>query len=333
MGLFLGPFSGHAVGGGGHGVIDPPPPGTDPNSGPRSEVDTVNRSPLRLLKTTMNKHKPKFMKIVPPGQQRGSLAPPYAWNPLERDDWRYNMRKPSKLGEADYTTDVLPPSQEFKSLSAPRNRPKKGDTRRLPRPNFAKPSAPKPAPSAPDPRQARIAAIHQEIKGLRAQVKQLLARQHELVQQGKQQMSKHAGQFGSTFKDKPQIESLSRTQLRIVEGGDYTPIGIPRRSGDAPRPGWHIDPHSTKLPMNSREQNLQIMHDRNLRSQGIPTGLTNQPQQSGQIIAIHKELAQKKARIDQLTQELHQLSQQAKAKLESIGLATNNLSRVNLLLK
>lgn len=99
MGLFLGPFSGNAVGGGGHGVIDPPPPGTDPGSGQRSEVDTVNRTPLRLLRTTMNKHKPKFMKVVPPGQQRGSIAPPYTWDPQQRDDWEYKLPKPSKLGE------------------------------------------------------------------------------------------------------------------------------------------------------------------------------------------------------------------------------------------
>ena len=99
MGLFLGPFSGNAVGGGGHGVIDPPPPGIDPGSGPRSEVDTVNRTPLKLLRTTMNKHKPKFMKVVPPGQQRGAIAPPYTWDPQQRDDWEYKLPKPSNLGE------------------------------------------------------------------------------------------------------------------------------------------------------------------------------------------------------------------------------------------
>lgn len=99
MGLYLEPFSGNAVGGGGHGSMDPPPPGTDPGSGPRSEVDTVNRTPLKLLRTTMNKHKPKFMKIVPPGQQRGTISPPYTWEPQQRDDWEYKLPKPSKLKE------------------------------------------------------------------------------------------------------------------------------------------------------------------------------------------------------------------------------------------
>jgi hypothetical protein len=106
VGLFLGPFSGNAVGGGGHGVMDPPPPGTDLGSGPRSEVDTINRTPLKLLRTTMNKHKPKFMKVVPPGQQRGTIAPPYTWEPRQRDDWEYKLPEPSKLKE--WKSDKIP---------------------------------------------------------------------------------------------------------------------------------------------------------------------------------------------------------------------------------
>lgn len=139
MGLFLAPYSGNAVGGGGHGINDPPPQGVD--------VDAVGRVPLKLLRTTMNKHKPKFMNIVPPGLFRGALAPPYSWEPRERDDWEY--RTPRR----------------FKTEAA------------------------QPGLPAINPQKARIDAIHSQLMKLREEVRQLVAKQHMLVQAGKQHMA------------------------------------------------------------------------------------------------------------------------------------------------
>ena len=306
MGLYLGPFSGHAVGG------NPPPSASDSDAGPRAEVDTVNRSPLRLLRTTMNNHKPKFMRVVPPGQYRGSLAPPYAWDPKERDDWRY---------EAEFSTQPLPPKPPA-SLEGPTRHPaRRGDTRRLPKPM--------------DPRRARINAINQELNQLRMEVKQLLARQKAAVAQGKQQVAATAKQFAPNPEGAP-MEELSRSSLRLLEAedDDYTPFGIPRRTGDAPRPGWHRNPHDSPLPMPTRSELKSAAQMRDLRQRGIPTGLRNQPPKaSAELIAIHKELQQKRAQIHQLTQELQQLRQQMKMQHESVRLSSNNLRRLGLLLQ
>lgn len=395
MGLFLGPFSGHAVGGGGHGVIDPPPPGTDPGSGPRSEVDTVNRTPVRLLRTTMRKHQPKFMKIVPPGQQRGTLAPPYAWDPLERDDWRFNMPKPRKLGEARHSTEVLPP-QPPRPMSGPGSvrPPRRGDTRRLPR------------PTAPDPRKARVDAIHAELQKLKQEVQQLMARQHELHQQnvpspkgpatpppathfqgvqgggsvvtpgeaaidfepitdpeavkakarrrrlpgyarpmpgteGPQHRPEHtphqkrgfARVLGSLASRG--LESIERSALRLLGETDGVPRGLIPDPGEKQVRAEPADPSTWKVP-----DTLKARRHRQSRANlDLPTGQkpSGDPQRSraqgAEYLNIRNQLKQKRARIDQLTQELRQLRQQMKTATESTGLTSNNLRRLSLLLK
>jgi hypothetical protein len=320
MGLFLAPFSGHAVGGGGHGVIDPPPPGVEPNI----DVDTVNRSPLRLLRTTMNKHTPKFMKVVPPGQQRGSLAPPYTWNTLERDDWSYEQPK-RRFSESD--EDILGPKD-------PPKRPRV------------------------DPRAARIDAIQGQLVRLRAEVKQLLARRHALVQAGKASLQK------------PQavgVESLVRMRLLLLTEAE-TPHGIwgtrptvgdARRSRFAHRdpalekPGmqWlarlerrraQKDPEPyglSRTPIRSisskRRQERKRQLGRELAARGLapPRPQTPAPAQSAEIISITKQLKQKHYEISNLVNELKQLRMQRKQAHESSGLSSNNRRRLSLLLK
>ena len=312
MGLFLGPFAGHAVGGGGHGVLDPPPPGTgDPGAGPRSEVDTTNRSPIRLLRTTMSKHKPKFMKTVPPGQQRGSLAPPYAWGSIERDDWAYDAPKRSRL-------NGLKEGEFSKAAPASPGGPSKP-------PVHSAMAHPKPV----DPRHARVEAITQELKQLHQEMTQLFAQQKTAAAQGKTQSERIGKQFAPTTHPG---EALERTGLRLIEAAAYTPLGIERDENDPPHPDY--DAHIQPLPMRTKEQDAEAKNLRNLRSRGIPVGLRPQaPQASFELIRIHKEMAAKRARITALSQELKQLHMQMRQSHESTGLRSNNLRRLSLLLK
>ncbi len=336
MGLFMAPFSGNAVGGGGHGLIDPPPPGVDPQSGPRSEVDTVNRSPLHLLRTTMNKHKPKIMKIVPPGQQRGALAPPYAWEPRERDDWKYALSQPKsglKEAQGEFSTRVVPPRAP-KPLEHPSggfNTPRRGDTRRLKRPV--------------DPRHTRVEQIRAELQKLHQEVRALMARQRDLVQQGKRQLttqpasSTPQGSFKGTGSSDPghwgPREALCRSELFLVEA-DYTPFGIQRGPGDDPHPSAEGTPELAKDEKGPDVLRREFFRERRARL-NLPLGLSPKkepPKQSAEIIQIHQRVAQAQARIHQLTQELQQLRQQMRtAKSESVGLGSNNIHRTVLLLK
>jgi len=325
MGLFLGPFAGHATGGGGHGVMDPPPPGTgDPGSGPRSEVDTVGRSPVRLLKTTMNKHKPKFMKIVPPGQQRGTLAPPYAWDALERDDWRYELPKRTPLkgireGEFDHPT--APKPAPLPGAHQPQSAP--GHPTQQHTGNTATASRPDPG------RSARVNAIHAELKQLRLQMQGLTAKLHQATERGKQEIESGKKFNAPAVPDPYRGESLQRSGLRLVEN-DYTPLGIARREADPPRPGWGHNPHDTSVWMPNDQEHEQSWKADNLRQRGIPRGLKQSPKASAEIVQIHKELAQKRQQIQKLTDELKSLRQRVQ---ESVGFSSNNLHRIALLLK
>jgi len=351
MGLFVAPFAGNAVGGGGHGIIDPPPPGTDPASGPRSEVDTVNRSPVRLLRTTMNKHKPKFMKIVPPGQQRGTIAPPYAWDALERDDWRFAMEKPSKLKEDDAyhqpSTDVSP----YRPLASHREKPK---TERLP-----KLPAPTSAPtSAPDPRHQRVDEIHQEIAALKKELQGLHAKKKEfsnLVAGGKEHIKiKPAGPGpaghwrGSAAAGYPEpkarvfggrVESLYRGSLRLLEGQQPSLADLASLEGSAreekpkPRPSsgqmsppvqfsTKTDPYRPTPIKGHEDLPNRWLSDRERRAQltnPAPRGLGSAPPQSDaliksapQIASIDSQIKQKTDQVQQLVNELKGLQLQMK---------------------
>lgn len=68
MAFFIAPFSGNAVGGGGHGPKDPPPPA------------------IKASKARFERRKKLKLDDVPPGQIPGP-PPAYAWQPLERPDW------------------------------------------------------------------------------------------------------------------------------------------------------------------------------------------------------------------------------------------------------
>jgi len=307
MGLFLSPFSGHAVGGGG-GAGGPsastPPPGMGDEAGQRIEVDSVNRGPLRLLRTTMNKHKPKFMKVVPPGQQRGMIAPPYAWDGRERDDWEYKLDKPIGEGEFD-------------------------------------------APKPKDPRHARVDALHAELQQLKAEVHQLMSKQHELVQRGKSELGqrqKYAPGAGHTMAFGPKGKSdyiTFREDPARTQEESSTPFGV------RPSDEWGIPTRNRRFktsnqdfvsPMVDVKGRARTAADNALLQRHHSSGQAKRdfataPGSSAELIGVHQQLKQKRARIEQLTQELRQLRQQMKLSHESAGLNSNNLHRLSLLLK
>jgi len=371
MGLFLAPFSGNAVGGGGHntgnhGVMDPAPPGTDPESGPRSEVDTVNRSPLRLLRTTMNQHQPKFMKIVPPGQQRGALAPPYAWNALERSDWGYESPKRRPLhGLKEDEFGAPSPGGQPETPADPRS--------------AGAASAPKPA----DPRHARVDAIQKELQQLRQELHQLHSRKKEItdtIDAGKAHLkpkpasSGPAGHWrGSATTGYPEPKSrvlgapveslLFRGSLRLLEAQPSTAeldalAGPPPEEEPKPRPkpGGQMSPpiqFATKddpyiptpvkgpsdLPvgwLNKGERRAQLTNPAPLgvmRRPSAPPQSASLIKTAPQLPGIESEIKQKTERVSQLTNELKELRLQLQQSHESIGLRSNNLRRLGLLLK
>lgn len=308
MGLFIAPFSGLAVGGGGHGIGDPPPQGVD--------VDAVGRVPLRLLRKTMNKHKPKYMNIVPPGLFRGAVAPPYSWEPRERDDWVYE--RPRRFEDID-DSDILGPK-------APPQTPK---------PNY---------------RLSRVLVIRKQIEQLRDEISALMARQHQLVQAAKGHVSV------GWSKPVPQAvgaESLDRTGLRLVEDDAEDILG-PKVHKPIKRPGiigpaetskgisWlnKLDrrSHATEPSGLSRTPIPSISRQRrNMRKQAVssrlgpPRTVGPAPTQSPEIIQIHNQIQQKRMQISNLVNELRQLRMHGPA--ESAGLTSNHRSSLRLLLK
>lgn len=285
-------------------MADPPPPGID--------VDHVGRSPLRLLRSSMNKHKPKYMNIVPPGLFRGAVAPPYTWDARERDDWAYE--RPRRFGESTGDEDVLG-------------------------------KAPTPAPQV-DPRKARILAIKTQLNQLRLELKQLLARQHMLVQAGKTHLA---------AKTPVGVESLDRSALRLFEDDAEDILG-PKVHKPIKRPGFvgpaethkgmtwinRLDRRSkTSAPLGlSRSPLTSISRQRRQeRKQTLAGHIGPQrtvgaaPPQSPEIIQIHNQIQQKRAQIANLVNELKQLRMQSAAAHESVGLIPNRRSGLRLLLK
>lgn len=325
MGLFLAPLSGFAVGGGGHGRLDPPPPGVDPGSGPRAEVDTVNRSPLRLLRTTMYKHQPRFMKVVPPGQQPGVMAPPYTWVPRERDDWRYELPKRTPLRSKSISEDAKSATQEKRDPS--------------------------------NPSEERITALIQQRAKLRSDLQQLINRLHELTAAGRAHLN--------LPKTQASFESLARTPLRSIhEAQSSKPLGIeldpeekrterslPQLStslGPAAKKGgtrWIVDLEKKRTkPLGLSRTPLRSLSRkrREERKQKIVSKLfapqeaepkkpkPSPPPQSEEIISLHKQIEEKRIELARLGNEIKQLRMQAKKSFESAGFNPNYRSTLLL---
>ena len=308
MSLFLAPTSGNAVGRG--YSSDPPPPGID--------VDNVNRIPLRLLKKTMGKRPIKRLKIVPPGRQRGELAPPYTWNAIEREDWKYELPKPKHIAEG-----------EFKS-SAPTH------------PSFTSDHPVSGTSTNPDPRHARVDAIHKEIAELRKKVADLNHQAQELTQAGKASLAqrpaydpesavrigdhKSSVRIGEALGDYPHTPGPAdsaggMTWANSLEKSRERPLGLRNKTSR--------DYRQTRKADSERLQ-VQRQHDQERRHHA------QQPTQSAQIISIHRDIAQKHKRIEALTGELEKLQLQIKQSQphhESYRLTSNNLPRLSLLLK
>lgn len=237
------------------------------------------------------------MNIVPPGLFRGAVAPPYAWEPRERDDWEY--RAPLKFkGRFDES---------------------------------AQPGVP-----TINPLKARIDAIHQQIAKLREEVKQLLARQHMLVQAGKQQLAPKpvapppAGHWKGAPSDPSgypghwgaQTEALARKPM-------VPPIGVAEpgeRAGHELPSMWHQEPKTNTMAR-------QFFRERR-KALNLPTGLSSKPSapsQSPEILQIHQQVAAKRQQIAMLVNQLKQL--RAQTHHESVGLTSNRRSCLRLLLK
>ncbi|MGD9728155.1 MAG: hypothetical protein AB7V39_17435 [Nitrospiraceae bacterium] len=156
-----------------------------------------------------------------------------------------------------------------------------------------------------------------------------MARQKAAVAQAHQQAKTIGRQFNPD--QQRRAESLSRSALRIIEA-DYTPFGIPRDPSDPEYP--RHDSFAAPDPVMSPEERAGGERLRAIGRMGAPTGLRPQaPQASTAVLEIHRQIQAKRQRLVQLAQELRQLRQQAQGRLESVGLTTNNLRRLSLLLK
>lgn len=321
MAFFLLPTSGNAVGGGGHGIIDPPPPGIDPGAGARSEVDTVNRRPLRLLRSAMNKHKPKFMRVVPPGQARGTMAPPYAWDPAERDDWRYEQ--PRKIKE-DHSLDALgaPPAAAAQSTKF-------------------------------DFRTARRQFITRRIQQLKSELSPLLMRRHELEIAGRAHLQSRLAAV-EDLQRSPLVILEGQTEPPLGIPGLHTTrtaSGIKRhvRGPAEEDPGWlaklerrRAQQHPAPLglsrnPLRSINRQRRVERVKKLTPVLGPRPEPSiakpaSPPQSGEIISLTNRINQIQAEIDNLEKELATLKATTPVG-ESIRLGSNNLRRLSLLLK
>jgi len=296
-------------------------------AGMRAEVDTVNRAPLKLLRTTMNKHKPKFMKVVPPGQQKGAIAPPYAWNGRERDDWEYKTAKPKSMWEGEFSSGEFGTSLD--ALSKP-----------LPKPVGSPVGSPG---EGSDPGKARIAALQARKKQIADEVTRLEARRHELVQAGKIKLQRPVA-----------AESLKRaTLISLREAGDYDPEEYVRQRSDAEferdlsRPArgpadtqgmrWlakrersdrrEADPNAAPLGLSRTPIRSISSRRRQARKQQIRQGYDDRgltpgrpargaPPESAELISIQKQLEQKKRELSDLTNQIAQLRKQAQQTLQ-----------------
>jgi cell division protein FtsB len=312
----------------------------------------------------MNKHKPKFMKIVPPGQQKGTIAPPYAWDGLERSDWSYEYpkRRPLKgLGEGESDHPAAPKPAPLPGAHHSSASQHAGGTATAPKPNSG--------------RHARVDAIQAEIKQIRADIEKLTQHKQKLTQdahtlrqkakdelQGRQKYGSGAG-TSIIIGDAPKAGGSSRGgNVITVRESDDAPADLDKGYGGvAP---W-------KTPIEKRVANRRFEKDsasserlrllqmnpdspegRDARAQGAarnaaiqqhhdsgeakrdlatrPKGSLEVAMLSKQIHDVEQVLAAKHARVDALTKELQQLRQHAQ---ESIGLRSNNLRRQSLLLK
>lgn len=304
----MAPFSGFAVGGGGGSetgsyVANPAPAGTGPNAGPA-------RSPLRILGQDRRPMKKRFIKVIPPGQFP-AMAPPYSWEPHEREDWTVQP-------EGD--TTGKPPRAKRKIESS------------FFRSKFMllELELRRPHPAINDPAKQQIQQLHVKAKLIRDQIAQLRAQAQQLVQAHKQKMQQ-AQQFktGERLQQGIQTQQVSRerdtTQRAAWRGAKVAPaiqkyrtMQRPVGEADEHEPLGLEGGHQTYTPTPERQLRLRppAAYSQNpakaarqagawFRSVGKPKpagadpiGLTTHAQkqpadpQTQQLISVHQRVAQ-----------------------------------------
>jgi hypothetical protein len=190
--FFTAPFSGFAVGGGGGSetgsyVANPAPAGTGRNAGPA-------RSPLRLMGQDRRPMKKRFIKAIPPGQFP-ALAPPYSWEPHEREDWNYvpigdttgRFKRPTrKIESSFFSRKYMLVELQFKRT---------------------------PGVALPDPTKQQVQQLHVRAKMVRDQIAQLRAQAHQIVQAHKQKVQQ-GQQFGTAERFKLGVQSQQHARER-----------------------------------------------------------------------------------------------------------------------
>ena len=310
----------------------------------------------------MNKHKPKFMKIVPPGLMKGSIAPPYAWDGIERGDWSYEppKRKPLKgLGEGEFDHPKAPNPSPL-GHPAQMQRQQGGGS-------GGAATATNPATAG---QHARVDAIHAEIKQIRADITKLMTHkqkltqdEHGLRQKAKtelQQRQKYGPGVGTsiTIGDPPAGSAgapgggggnvitiresekgyggIQPWETPIVRRLANRRLDLNRNAADSDRLLQMKDgpeQRQAHAQSSARDAAFQQHHDSGQAKRDLatrPQGSLEVAMLAKQIRDVEQSLELKHARLDALRQELEQLRQHAQ---ESVGLRTNNLRRLSLLLK
>lgn len=212
MGLWMAPFAGLTVGGGGHNSGDfnqsPPPSGAGANAGPA-------RSRLRILGQDGKQLKKRFIKVVPPGQFP-SLSPPYEWEPHERKDWKYPQSE---------TNGTYPkrPKTEGRFVS------------RALLVELKFPRTEDPIKRAISDKVNQASVITNKIQELTRQAGEIMQRyrQQKATAMKQAQVVKHGGQFESTH----WVGLPMRSTLRLIRTeDDDAPLGLEDPSGAQDRP-------------------------------------------------------------------------------------------------
>ena len=199
MGFFLAPFSGFAVGGG-SGSLGPDyvtnvgPAGTGRNAGPA-------RSPLRLMGQDGKPLKKRWVKVLPPGQFP-AMAPPYSWEPHEREDWVYHPGGDTtgKFPKAKrhFETRFFSSSLLLIELDVTKS-------------------------ALADPAKQQIIQLHTKAQMLRQQIAQLRQQAHQLVQTHKQK-TQQAQQFRAADQAKAAAQGqATAAQARQAARGPRIP--------------------------------------------------------------------------------------------------------------
>jgi seryl-tRNA synthetase len=236
------------------------------------------------------------------------MAPPYAWDAIEREDWKYDLPKPKHMAEGEFKSS--PPTH----------------------PSFTSSTA-HPSPGARDHRHDRVDAIHKEIAELRKKVAELNHQSQQLTQAGKDSLSQRpaydpqsAVRIGEALGDYPHTPGPAdsaggMTWVNNLEKPREQPLGLRKKTSRDYRQIRKSD---------SERLQVQRQHDQGRRHHAQP------PPQSAQLIGVHQQIDQKQKQIDSLNDELEGLLRQIKQSQphhESYRLTSNNLPRLSLLLK